>query len=66
MPVNLNAALAFAQENKARFLSELIEFVSIPSVSTDPAAKPAMQQAAEWVAAQLKSPSVTQTMARLR
>ncbi len=54
MPVNLNAALAFAQENKARFLSELIEFVSIPSVSTDPAAKPAMQQAAAWVAGQLK------------
>ncbi len=55
MPVNLNAALAFAQENNARFLSELIEFVSIPSVSTDPAAKPAMQQAAAWVARQLKT-----------
>jgi acetylornithine deacetylase/succinyl-diaminopimelate desuccinylase-like protein len=55
MPVNLSAALAFAQENKTRFLSELIEFISIPSVSTDPAAKPAMQQAAAWVAGQLKA-----------
>jgi len=54
MPVNLHAALAYAQENQPRFLSELIEFVSIPSVSTDPAAKPAMQQAAEWVAGQLQ------------
>jgi acetylornithine deacetylase/succinyl-diaminopimelate desuccinylase-like protein len=55
MPTNLAAALAFARENQTRFLSELIEFVSIPSVSTDPAAKPAMQHAAQWVAGQLKS-----------
>lgn len=49
----LEASLAYIKDNQQRYLSELIEFVSIPSVSTDPAAKPAMQRAAEWVAAQL-------------
>jgi acetylornithine deacetylase/succinyl-diaminopimelate desuccinylase-like protein len=36
-----------------RYLRELTEFLSIPSVSADPARKPDMLQAAEWVAAQL-------------
>jgi acetylornithine deacetylase/succinyl-diaminopimelate desuccinylase-like protein len=36
-----------------RYLRELTEFLSIPSVSGDPARKPEMRQAAEWVAAQL-------------
>src|SRR5438034_351411 len=36
-----------------RYLRELTEFLSIPSVSADPARKPEMRQAAEWVAAQL-------------
>jgi acetylornithine deacetylase/succinyl-diaminopimelate desuccinylase-like protein len=55
MPAQLEAALSYAQENRQRFLNELIEFVSIPSISTDPTALPAMQQAAEWVAAKLRS-----------
>jgi acetylornithine deacetylase/succinyl-diaminopimelate desuccinylase-like protein len=55
MSVNLPAALTYARENQSRFLLELVDFVSIPSVSTDPAAKPAMQQAAAWVAKQLHS-----------
>jgi len=51
----LTAALAYAQDNRARFLEELKAFVRIPSVSTDPAAKPEMQRAAQWVADQLRS-----------
>ena len=54
MSVTLSAALAYAQENQPRFLSELIEFVSIPSVSTDPRAKTDIQRAAQWVAGQLQ------------
>ncbi len=50
----LQAALQYAQENRERFLSELIEFVRIPSVSTDPERKGEMQAAAEWVAGQLR------------
>jgi acetylornithine deacetylase/succinyl-diaminopimelate desuccinylase-like protein len=48
-------ALAYARENRERFKQELIEFVSIPSVSTHPEAKADIQRAADWVAAQLRS-----------
>jgi acetylornithine deacetylase/succinyl-diaminopimelate desuccinylase-like protein len=54
MPSNHDPALAYARENQTRFLQELIEFVSISSVSTDPAAKQQMQRAAGWVADQLR------------
>lgn len=53
MSDQLSQVLAYAQENQARFLAELIDFVSIPSVSTDPAARPAVRRAADWAAAQL-------------
>jgi acetylornithine deacetylase/succinyl-diaminopimelate desuccinylase-like protein len=36
-----------------RYLRELTEFLCIPSISADPARKPELRQAAEWVAAQL-------------
>jgi acetylornithine deacetylase/succinyl-diaminopimelate desuccinylase-like protein len=36
-----------------RYLRELTEFLRIPSISADPARKPELRQAAEWVAAQL-------------
>jgi acetylornithine deacetylase/succinyl-diaminopimelate desuccinylase-like protein len=36
-----------------RYLRELKEFLAIPSVSGDPARRPEVRQAAEWVAAQL-------------
>lgn len=51
----LNTALAYLRQNQDRFLEELISFVRIPSVSTEPSAKPEMQRAAEWVAEQLRS-----------
>ena len=53
MPVSRSAALQYAHNNRDRFLEELEEFVRIPSISTDPAAKADMQKAAEWVASQL-------------
>src|ERR1700704_729518 len=40
-------------DDAARYLRELTEFLRIPSVSSDPARRPEMRQAAEWVAAQL-------------
>lgn len=50
----LEAALQYAHANRERFLEELIDFVRIPSVSTDPERKGEMQAAAEWVANQLR------------
>jgi acetylornithine deacetylase/succinyl-diaminopimelate desuccinylase-like protein len=55
MTSNLVQAIAYAQQNRHRALEQLKDFVRIPSVSTDPGAKPEMQRAAEWVADQLRS-----------
>ncbi|MBI3930118.1 MAG: M20/M25/M40 family metallo-hydrolase [Armatimonadetes bacterium] len=41
----------YLEENRDRFLEQLVELVSIPSVSTDPAYRPAIRRAAEWVEA---------------
>jgi len=54
MSVSLSSALAYIQDHREHFLEELEAFVSIASISTDPAAKPEMQRAAEWVAGQLR------------
>jgi len=52
---NLNEnALEYARNNRERFINELIEFVRIPSVSTNPENKADIEDAAEWVANQLK------------
>lgn len=40
--------------NRERILAELIEFASIPSVSTDPAHQADIERAARWVADQLR------------
>jgi acetylornithine deacetylase/succinyl-diaminopimelate desuccinylase-like protein len=48
-----SAALQYAHQNAPRFLEELKDFCRIASISNDPEAKPEMQRAAEWVAAQL-------------
>ena len=53
MTNQLTAALSYAQEHKDQILDELIEFVSIPSVSTDPEKKMEMQRAAQWVENQM-------------
>jgi acetylornithine deacetylase/succinyl-diaminopimelate desuccinylase-like protein len=43
----------FLDQNGARFVDELKELLRIPSVSADPARRPDMQRAAEFVATQL-------------
>ena len=55
MQKQLSEALKYIQENRPRFLEELKAFVSIPSISTDPAARPHIQRAASWVADHLRS-----------
>ena len=51
---HLEAALAYGREHRQQFVDDLKALVSIPSVSTDPAAASDMQRAAEWVAAKLR------------
>ncbi len=50
----MDAALRTLADNESQYLSELAEFVSIPSVSTDPARAADVRRAAEWVAARLR------------
>ena len=51
----LKEALEYAHQNHERFLAELKEVLTIPSISTDPAHQQDMQTAAEWMAGQLRS-----------
>lgn len=51
----LDTALEYAKQNRERFLNELKEVLTIPSISTDPERKADVQHAAEWMAAQLRS-----------
>lgn len=55
MTLQLETALKNARELQGHFLDELKEFVSIPSISTDPSAEADIQRAAEWVAERLRS-----------
>ncbi len=55
MAGNPSAALAYAANNREHFLEALKALVRIPSISTDPQAKPDVQRAAEWVAQQLRA-----------
>ncbi|HPR64533.1 MAG TPA: dipeptidase [Thermoanaerobaculia bacterium] len=41
--------LSYAETNRSRFLSELSEFVAIPSISTDEEHRPDMMHAAKWL-----------------
>jgi len=50
----MNDALEFLKAHEGRALDELAEFVSIPSVSTDPAHANDVRRASEWVAARLR------------
>ena len=47
-------AIHFAHQNQTRFLDEMKDLLSIPSVSTDPERIPDMQKAAEWLMVELK------------
>jgi len=55
MPLLRDRAIQYAHENRSLFLNELKKLVSIPSVSTEPAHIPDMQQAAQFLVATLKS-----------
>jgi len=54
MMTRAQKAIDFVRANRERYLSELKEFVAIPSVSTTDEHKPDMERAAEWVAGQLR------------
>lgn len=47
-------ALRYAEENKKRYLGELVELTKIPSISADSKFKGDMKIAAEWLAKKLK------------
>jgi acetylornithine deacetylase/succinyl-diaminopimelate desuccinylase-like protein len=51
MPVD--DAIGFAHDNRKRFLDELTEILSIPSISTLPEHRPDMERAARWFADRL-------------
>ena len=53
--MSLDRVLADLRANHDRALSQLIEFASIPSVSTDPAYATDVHAAAAWVAARVAS-----------
>src|SRR6266540_3978945 len=50
----LQRALDYANQNRERFLNDLIEVLKIPSISTDAEYKNDVQRAAEWMANHLK------------
>jgi len=47
-------AIAFAQENRARFLDDLKALCAIPSISTSSEYKAEVRRAAEWIAAHMQ------------
>jgi acetylornithine deacetylase/succinyl-diaminopimelate desuccinylase-like protein len=49
-----NIALAYAQQNRARFLEDLKDVLTIPSISTSDEYKPEVLRAASWVANHLR------------
>ncbi len=50
----MTAWKSYLQKNQDRYLKELLEFLSIPSISSLKAHKADVEKAAEWVAARLK------------
>ena len=55
------SAAAFVRENRDRYLSELMDVLRIPSVSTDPARASDVKRAAEWVKDRLDRAGCTRT-----
>jgi acetylornithine deacetylase/succinyl-diaminopimelate desuccinylase-like protein len=53
--MNTQQALEYARQHRERFLTELKDLISIPSVSTSEEHKADMHRAAEWLVAQLRS-----------
>jgi acetylornithine deacetylase/succinyl-diaminopimelate desuccinylase-like protein len=59
MSNNRSASVEYLRSQTQRFLDELREFVSIPSVSTDPEYQPGIEQAAQWLVEKLKKLGVS-------
>lgn len=55
----MEQVLRFLETNSARFIEELIEYVSIPSVSAQEQHKPDMSRCAEWIAAKAAEAGLT-------
>jgi acetylornithine deacetylase/succinyl-diaminopimelate desuccinylase-like protein len=53
--MNIQQSLSFAQQNSDRFLEELISFIAIESVSSDPERSQDVRKAAIWLSDKLKS-----------
>jgi acetylornithine deacetylase/succinyl-diaminopimelate desuccinylase-like protein len=51
----LDEALSYAKANRERFLNELKDVLTIPSISTDPGHTADVQRAAAWMSSQLAS-----------
>ncbi len=51
----MQTTLTFIEKNNDRYLKELNDFLSIPSVSTNPERKPDIERCAQWVATQMQS-----------
>jgi acetylornithine deacetylase/succinyl-diaminopimelate desuccinylase-like protein len=51
---------SYLEANQDRFFAELVDFLRIPSVSSLPAHKGDVQQAAEWVATRLRQAGIEQ------
>ena len=43
-------AVPYARSHRERYLDELKQFLSIPSISAQPAHQPDIQRAAQWLA----------------
>jgi acetylornithine deacetylase/succinyl-diaminopimelate desuccinylase-like protein len=53
--MGIPASLAYAGKHRSRFISELKEFISFPSVSAQPSRAQDVRRCAEWLAAHLGS-----------
>ncbi len=54
-----NAALAYAESQRDAFLTQLFDFLRIPSVSTQPAHRPDIERAARWLADHMRAIGLT-------
>lgn len=59
---NTEAVRDYIERERERFLQDLVAFVSIPSVSTDPAHAADVREAARWVAGQLERAGLEPTL----
>ena len=59
MTTSRDAVSSYLDNHDGTMLEDLLKFLSIPSISTDPAHKSDMEAAASWVAGQLRTAGIT-------